>query len=214
MTTAIIGMGNIGRTLARHLTDGGERVLLVDHTASKAQDLANELGETAQAVVDVKDALDAADYVIPTIWFAQQKEFFEQNADSLHGKVIIDPSNAIEFEDNGPVKIIGENESAGELNAARVPSDAHFVKTFGTLSADELRDLAHSDPRFAVFYATDDDVAGAAAEKLIAVAGFDPVNVGGIDQSGRIEVFGDLHPFGGLDGKPLTKAQAEDRLAK
>ena len=28
MTTAIIGLGNIGKSVARHLVDGGERVVL------------------------------------------------------------------------------------------------------------------------------------------------------------------------------------------
>jgi predicted dinucleotide-binding enzyme len=36
-------------------------------------------------------------------------------------------------------------------------------------------------------------------KKLLQNAGFDPLKVGGIDQSIRIEVFGDLHEFGALE---------------
>lgn len=39
--------------------------------------------------------------------------------------------------------------------------------------------------------------------------GFAPVNVGGVDPSIRIEVGGDLHEYGGLNGKLLTVAEAE-----
>ena len=41
--------------------------------------------------------------------------------------------------------------------------------------------------------ATDDDRAGAEVERLIRTAGFEPVKAGGIEQSGRLEVGGDLH---------------------
>jgi predicted dinucleotide-binding enzyme len=40
---------------------------------------------------------------------------------------------------------------------------------------------------------TDDDRAGQEVERLIRTAGFEPVKVGGIEQSGRLEVGGDLH---------------------
>jgi predicted dinucleotide-binding enzyme len=60
-----------------------------------------------------------------------------------------------------------------------------------------------------LFYATDDAGAGDAVARLISAAGFDPVKVGGVDQSIRIEVGGDLHQLGGLNGKLLTVAEAE-----
>ena len=63
-----------------------------------------------------------------------------------------------------------------------------------------------------LFYATDDDVAAAAAERLISVAGFAPVRAGGLDQSIRIEMFGDLHDFGGLNGRLLTVSEARALL--
>ena len=44
-----------------------------------------------------------------------------------------------------------------------------------------------------LFYATDDDRAGEEVGRLIRTAGFEPVKAGGIEQSGRLEVGGDLH---------------------
>ena len=65
---------------------------------------------------------------------------------------------------------------------------------FGTTSADLFESSSHRSPGPAVlFYATDDDRAGEEVERLIRTAGFEPVKVGGIDQSGRLEVGGDLH---------------------
>jgi len=39
-----------------------------------------------------------------------------------------------------------------------------------------------------------------------------PFNVGGIEQSIKIEVFGDLHEFGAL-GKPVTLAEAKSKIS-
>jgi hypothetical protein len=44
-----------------------------------------------------------------------------------------------------------------------------------------------------LFYATDDKRAVWQVERLIRPAGFEPVKVGGVEQSARLEVGGDLH---------------------
>jgi predicted dinucleotide-binding enzyme len=65
---------------------------------------------------------------------------------------------------------------------------------FGTISADLFESSGNRSPESAVlFYATDDRRAGEEVERLIRTAGFEPVTVGGIEQSGRLEVGGDLH---------------------
>jgi predicted dinucleotide-binding enzyme len=57
------------------------------------------------------------------------------------------------------------------------------------------------------FYAADDAAAGDLVADLILAGGYEPVRVGGLDQSIRIEMFGDLHEYGAL-GRPVTKAEA------
>ena len=65
-----------------------------------------------------------------------------------------------------------------------------------------------------LFYATDDDAAAAAIERLISVTGFDPLNVGGVADAGRVEVpGGDLHQNGGLNGQLLDLDQARAAVA-
>jgi predicted dinucleotide-binding enzyme len=87
------------------------------------------------------------------------------------------------------------------------------VKAFGTLSAEGLKDGANRTPKRAVlFYATDDDQAEAVIEQLISAAGFDPVKAGGLDSALRIEMYGDLHQYGGLDGKLVDEAEARGAL--
>ncbi|MNY68156.1 hypothetical protein D3C86_2058700 [compost metagenome] len=62
-----------------------------------------------------------------------------------------------------------------------------------------------------MFYTSDDTSVNDSIETLIKDSGFDPVRVGGLDQSIRIEVFGDLHEFGAL-GKTVTVAEAKDKI--
>jgi len=69
-----------------------------------------------------------------------------------------------------------------------------LAMAFGTLSADLFESSRNRSPEPAVlFYATDDDRAGEGVERLIRTAGFEPVKAGGLGESGRLEVGGDLH---------------------
>ena len=49
--------------------------------------------------------------------------------------------------------------------------------------------------------------AGDVVADLIRAGGYEPIRVGGVDQSIRIEVFGDLHELGGL-GRTVTRSEA------
>ena len=51
-------------------------------------------------------------------------------------------------------------------------------------------------------------------ERLIRIAGFDPVGVGGVGESLRIEVGGDLHASGGLNGRLVDREEAESLVSK
>jgi 8-hydroxy-5-deazaflavin:NADPH oxidoreductase len=64
-----------------------------------------------------------------------------------------------------------------------------------------------------LFYATDDERAATTIERLIATSGFDAVKAGGLGDTIRIEVFGDLHQFGGLNGSVVDADQARAAVA-
>jgi len=209
MTTAIIGTGNIGGALARHLVRGGEPVVLAAKDEANAEALAQELGELARAA-SVEDAISAADAVVFAVWLDTTKELLAKDASLLENKVVIDPSNPLGFDENGMTRTLPEGQSAGSVVAALVPTSAHYVKAFGTLGADALASAANREPQRAVlFYATDDDTATAAIERLIRAAGFEPLKAGGLAAALRLEVpGGDLHQGGGLNGQLVDLDQA------
>jgi 8-hydroxy-5-deazaflavin:NADPH oxidoreductase len=214
MTTAIIGIGNIGGAVARNLVQGGESVVLAAKDDQHAAKVAGELGERARSA-SVGDAIAQADAVVLAVWLDTIKELVPTHADALIGKVVIDPSNPIGFENGQVMRTLPEDQSAGSVVASLLPSGAHYVKAFGTLGAASLASAANRSPRRAVlFYATDDDVAAGSVEELIAAAGFDPVRAGGVDDARRIEVpGGDLHEQGGLGGKLVDVDEARAAIA-
>ena len=215
MTTAIIGVGNIGGALARHLVDGGEPVMLAAGKEPDAAALADKLGSLASAA-SVPEAIEAADVGVLALWFDAQQQVISQYGGRLDGKVVADTSNPLGFTADGKLfRTLPDGQSQGSLIAAMLPAGAHYVKAFGTLAADSFASSANRAPRRVVlFYATDDDRAATAIERLITVAGFDPVKVGGVNEAVRIEMpGGDLHQGGGLDGKLLDADQAHAAVA-
>jgi predicted dinucleotide-binding enzyme len=90
--------------------------------------------------------------------------------------------------------------------AGLLPPEAHYVKAFGSLGAQSLVASANRSPRRAVlFYATDEVQAGATAQRLIAAAGFDPVQAGGLKDVARMEGPGGDLSQGGLKGALLDR---------
>ena len=209
---AVIGLGNIGKAIAGDLVNNSHEVIVASRNNEESTDFAQQSNGFAQSM-DIDQAINEADIVIPAIWFGAFKEFFNDHGDILKNKIIVDVSNPIAPDGNGGFKkIIGEKESAGELNRSALPQGAKLVKAFGTLGAGNLAGASNGNPEKAVlFYASDDSSIDRDIEKVIENAGFDPLKVGGIDQSIRIEVFGDLHEFGAL-GKTVSLSEAKSKL--
>jgi 8-hydroxy-5-deazaflavin:NADPH oxidoreductase len=207
-TVAIIGTGNIGSKLAANFATGGQDFLLASRDLDSAKKLAADLGGHG-VVVSVDEAVDRAGVLVFAVWIDSFKELIAQYGDKLADKVIIDPTNAVGPDGAGGYrKTIGDQESSGQILAGLLPAGARLVKAFGTLSAPTLAAAAWREPERAVqFYAADDDAAGNLVAELIRADGYEPVRVGGLDQSIRIEMFGDLHEFGAL-GRVVTKSEA------
>jgi predicted dinucleotide-binding enzyme len=208
LTTAIIGVGNLGGTVARHLVGGGESVVLAAADEGHAKALADELGPSASAA-SVEDAIAGADAVVLATWLDQTRELVPARTRLLEGKVVVDPSNPIGFDESGQmIRTLPQGESSGSVLAGLLPESARYVKAFGTLGADQLATSANHEPRVVLFYATHDDAAEATAQRLIRAAGFEPLKVGGVSDAGRIE-----GPDGELQGRIFDLDEARATIA-
>jgi 8-hydroxy-5-deazaflavin:NADPH oxidoreductase len=195
VTTAIIGTGGLGSAIARQLASGGDTLRLSSADTESARKLAAKIGRAAVVAVDNRDALQGADAVLLALRFTVLKGVIDEIAEPLAGKLVVVPSNPLSTDAQGHVsRLLPEGQSSGEVIAGWLPAGAHLAMAFGSMSADRFEAASNRSPEPAVlFYASDDDRAGEQVERLIRTAGFEPVRIGGIDQSGRLEVGGDLH---------------------
>ena len=195
MTTAIIGTGGIGSVIARHLTSGGEIVRLSSTDSESARSLAAQIGRSAVVAVDNRDALQGADAVVLALRFSVLNAVIEEIADLLADKLLVVPSNPVGVDAQGNVaRILPKGLSSGETIRGWLPAGARLAMAFGTMSADLFESAGKRSPDPAVlFYVTDDNRAGEEVERLIRAAGFEPARVGGLEESTRLEVGGDLH---------------------
>jgi predicted dinucleotide-binding enzyme len=195
MITSVIGTGGLGSVIARLLALGGETLRISSADNESARRLAAEIGRGAVVAGDNRDALRGADAVVLALRFGVLNGVIDEIADQLGDKVVVVPNNPLGTDAQGNVsRLLPEGQSSGEAIAGWLPEGARLAMAFGTMSADLFESSRNRSPEPAVlFYATDDDRAGKEVERLIRTARFEPVKIGGIEQSDRLEVGGDLH---------------------
>ncbi|MGA9858757.1 MAG: NAD(P)-binding domain-containing protein [Solirubrobacteraceae bacterium] len=190
-----MGTGGLGSAIARQLASGGETLRLSSADHESARTLAAEIGPTAVVAPDNREVLHGADAVILALRFVVLKDVIEDIADSLSDRLLVVPSNPVGLDSHGRViRLLPDGQSSGKVVAGWLPADARLAMAFGSMSAD-LFESSSNRPgeRAALLYATDDDGAVEEVERLIRTAGFEPMRIGGIEQSGRLELGGDLH---------------------
>ena len=134
-TVAIIGTGTIGSTLAANFAAGDQDFLLAGRDQDAAAKVASGLGGYAEAV-SVDEAVERAGVLVLAVWFDAFRQLIAQYGERLAGKVIVDPTNPVGPDGEGGYrKVIGEQESSGQILAGLLPAGARLVKAFGTLSA-------------------------------------------------------------------------------
>src|SRR4051812_45097059 len=112
LKVAVVGLGNIGKTVAGNLVRGNRAVIVADRKTAKAKEFSQKLGSLAEPR-EIAAAIREADIIVFAVWFNSTKELLQQYATELQGKIIVDPSNPIAPDEKGGFKkIIGEKESA------------------------------------------------------------------------------------------------------
>jgi len=177
-TVAVIGAGTIGSTLARHFAAGGQDILLTSRDVETAAKLAASLDGHAEAVT-VDEAVGRADVLVVAVWLPDFREFIAQYGGQLASKVIVDPSNPVGPDGAGGYrKVIGEQESSGQILAGLLPAGARLVKAFNTQGAESLTNPVYNGVRATNFFCGDDVAAKRVVQGLVEDVGFEAVDVG------------------------------------
>jgi 8-hydroxy-5-deazaflavin:NADPH oxidoreductase len=165
---AIVGAGQVGSTLGRLWHAAGHDVTFAARDAARPQALAAELGEHARAA-SVTDAVAGADVVLVAVPGSAVTDVL-QAAGPLDGRVMIDAANSF-----------GQQQVTLRSLADAFPR-ARWVRAFNSLSASIMADDNHREPPWVAFLSGDEKAKPVVAQ-LIRDAGFDPFDLGGIDDS-------------------------------
>ncbi len=210
MKIGIIGAGNIGGALTRHLTRVGHEVSVANSRGPETlSDLASETGATA---VTVDDAPKDAELVVVTI---PQAKVTDLPGDLFAGTgpdlVVIDTGNYYPQGRDGRIAAIesGTPESRWVQQQLGRP----VVKAFNTIRAQHLLELgkpAGTPGRIALPVSGDEPAAKAKVMALVDELGFDPVDAGGLDDSWRHQPGTPVYAAD-LDAAAARRALAEAR---
>ena len=168
MRIAILGTGHVGSTLGRLWHAAGHDVTFAARDAARPQALAAELGERAHAA-SVADAVTGAEVVLMAIPGPAVTDVL-QAAGPLDGRVMIDAANSF------------RQQQVTLRSLADAFPRARWVRAFNSLSASIMADDNHRKPPWVMFLSGDEEAKPIVAQ-LIRDAGFDPVDLGGIDDS-------------------------------
>ena len=168
MKIAVLGAGRVGSTIGKLWHAVGHDVTFAARHATRPRALAAELGERAHAAA-VADAVTAAEVVLVAVPGPAVTDVL-QAAGPLDGRIVIDAANSF-----------GRQQLSLRSLADAFPQ-ARWVRAFNSLSVNVMADDNHREPPWVLFLSGDEEAKPAIAQ-LIRDAGFDPVDLGGIDDS-------------------------------
>jgi predicted dinucleotide-binding enzyme len=153
---AVVGAGNIGRTLGGKWAAAGHQVVY-----GVRQPGAPDTAAVAEAVVD-------AEVVLLAVPGAAAKETIASLGSALVGKVVVDATNDV--------------QGSGKLHALDELSDAAYpVRAFNTLGWEIFADPVIGGVTADLLYAAEEGVAKDTADTLIRDVGLEPVWLGGAE---------------------------------
>ena len=185
MKIAFVGHGQVGAPLADHLHRAGHEVTLAARDPGSAS-VRDALARNANLQVAApKPAVRDADVVFLATPYQSNEAALRPLADELRGKILIDCTNPV-----GPNLSHGLNSvrSGSEVVQALVP-DARVVKAFTIYGFENFEDSAY--PGYGVkpvmMYCGNDAGAREVVGRLIAELGWEPLDVGGLEQALHLE---------------------------
>ncbi len=185
MKIAFIGYGNVGAPLASHLQRLGHEVILA------ANDVSSESVQRALArngglrVATPKEAVSAAEVVFLATPFQANAAALQAVGEELKGKILVDCTNPV-----GPGLSHGlNNEQSGSEMVQKLAPESKVVKAFTIYGFENFENNAY--PAYNVkpmmLYCGQDAAARTTVGELIAQLGWEPVDVGGLEQALHLE---------------------------
>jgi len=174
MNIAVMGTGEVGRTIASKLVELGHNVVLGSRTGDnpKAVAWATEAGDRASTGTYADAAVFGELVVNATLGVASVDALKSAGEDSLAGKIIIDVSNPLDFSEGFPPKLsVCNDDSLGEQLQRTFPR-SKVVKTLNTMWNGLMIDPRKIDSSHVVFLCGNDAEAKSAVRRLLESFGW------------------------------------------
>lgn len=183
MKFGIIGSGNIGSTLARHLVRAGHQVTVANSRGP--QSLRELTAETGASAGTVDEAVQGADIVVVSV--PQKATPALANAFAALGAdtIVIDTNNYYPSRD-GRIAALDDGQVESEWVAAQLGRPV--IKAFNNIVAPSLLEkaaLPGAPGRLALSVAGDSPAAREQVLRIVDQIGFDPVDAGPLSESWR-----------------------------
>jgi hypothetical protein len=185
MRIAFLGYGNVGAPLADHLQRLGHEVTLAAADPG-ADGVRKALARNGRLTVAApREAVGGADVVFLATPFPANEDVLERVAAELAGKVLVDCTNPI----GAGLRHGLESRESGAQAVQRLAAAARVVKAFSIYGFENFEDNRY--PAYAVkpamMFCGDDAAAKKAVGELIAQLGWEPLDVGGLEQALHLE---------------------------
>ena len=207
MKIGIIGSGNIGGSIGRHLATAGHEVMFSSRHPEELQSMAEGVGATTGTA---KDAAAFGEVILLAIPYGKVPEVAQQ-IDSLDNKILIDAGNPYPQRDGEVAqKVIDDETQTATGYIASLFPGAKTVKAFNSVRDRVFADQAFKkgDERIAVQICSDDEQAKETVKQLIEDIGFAPQDLGNLSQGVLFE------PDAPLYDQNLKINEAEKLLAQ
>jgi hypothetical protein len=185
MKIAFIGYGRVGAPLADHLQRGGHHVTLAAKDPSSESVRQALARSTNIHVAAPKIAVGDADVVFLATPFQANEAALKSVADEIRGKVLIDCTNPVGANLSHGLNSV---QSGSEMVQALVP-DTKVVKAFTIYGFENFEDASYPgyNVKPVMMYCGNNSSAKEIAKTLIEQLGWDPLDVGGLEQSLHLE---------------------------
>ena len=192
MQIGILGAGHVGLAVGRRLIGAGHRVKLSSARGPQAlTPVARGIGAEAASVSEAA----AADLVLLAVPWPAVADTLDPLPD-WQGRILIDATNP--FVTIDPLELADlEGRSASVIVAEHAPG-ARVVKAFNTITmANFEKGPRQGEARRVLFVSGDDVASKQTVQELITELGYAAIDLGGLDEGGRMQQPGG--PLAGLD---------------
>lgn len=185
MNITFIGYGNVGAPLADHLQKLGHRVTLAARDASSEAVRKAQARNGALEAVPPEQAVRDAGVVFLATPYGVNAQVVPPLADALAGKLLIDCTNPV---GPGLSHGLGSGQSGSQALQALAPA-ARVVKAFTIYGFENFENNAYPGygVKPAMLFCGNDAAAKAIAADLIGQLGWEPLDVGGLEQALHLE---------------------------